>query len=270
MPHLHQPLLIFSDLDGTLLDHHTYDWQPAASWLARLKQHDVPVILCSSKTPAEITRWQKILGLTGYPFIAENGAAIQYPGPDSKPEPLTHNGITRANIGEQLHSLRRNFRFTGFLDVGVDQICSWTGLSPEQATLAMQRTASEPLIWEDTPERLGQFREALRCVGLGLTQGGRFWHVADLDAGKGRGAQAIITFYQQHDGIHRLTLGLGDAPNDVSLLNQMDYAVIINSHGAGTLCPEQEQRQPDRILRTTHYGPEGWREGLDHFISVSD
>ena len=270
MPHIHQPLLIFSDLDGTLLDHHTYDWQPAADWLARLKQHDVPVILCSSKTPVEITQWQTTLGLTGLPFIAENGAAIQYAGPESAPQPLTQSGITRAQIGDVLHTLRRDFRFTGFLNVDARQVCSWTGLSLEQAELAMQRTASEPLIWEDSPERLDTFRAALNQAGLGLTQGGRFWHVADIQAGKGRGAKAIITFYQQQDGFRRQVLGLGDAPNDVSLLNEMDYAVVINSHGTGNLRPRQEQQQPDRILRTTHYGPQGWREGLDHFISISD
>jgi len=30
MPSLKDPLLIYSDLDGTLLDIHTYDWQIAA------------------------------------------------------------------------------------------------------------------------------------------------------------------------------------------------------------------------------------------------
>lgn len=29
MPSLRDTLLIFSDLDGSLLDIHTYDWQPA-------------------------------------------------------------------------------------------------------------------------------------------------------------------------------------------------------------------------------------------------
>lgn len=27
---IQQPLLVFSDFDGTLLDSHSYDWQPAA------------------------------------------------------------------------------------------------------------------------------------------------------------------------------------------------------------------------------------------------
>ena len=51
---IQQPLLVFSDLDGTLLDSHSYDWQPAAPWLSRLREANVPVILCSSKTSASV------------------------------------------------------------------------------------------------------------------------------------------------------------------------------------------------------------------------
>lgn len=56
---IQQPLLVFSDLDGTLLDSHSYDWQPAAPWLSRLREANVPVILCSSKTSAEMLYLQK-------------------------------------------------------------------------------------------------------------------------------------------------------------------------------------------------------------------
>lgn len=68
---IQQPLLVFSDLDGTLLDSHSYDWQPAAPWLSRLREANVPVILCSSKTSAEMLYLQKTLGLQGLPLIAE-------------------------------------------------------------------------------------------------------------------------------------------------------------------------------------------------------
>ena len=64
MPSLQNPLLIFTDLDGTLLDIHTYDWQPAAAWLERLQDKQVPVILCSSKTAAEMLDIQQELGLS--------------------------------------------------------------------------------------------------------------------------------------------------------------------------------------------------------------
>ncbi|EHP64435.1 putative mannosyl-3-phosphoglycerate phosphatase [Escherichia coli 4_1_47FAA] len=63
---IQQPLLVFSDLDGTLLDSHSYDWQPAAPWLSRLREANVPVILCSSKTSAEMLYLQKNVGATRF------------------------------------------------------------------------------------------------------------------------------------------------------------------------------------------------------------
>lgn len=74
---IHDPLLIFTDLDGTLLNSHTFEWQPAAPWLTRLHESGVPVILCSSKTAAEMLQLQTTLNLQGLPLIAENGAVIQ-------------------------------------------------------------------------------------------------------------------------------------------------------------------------------------------------
>lgn len=75
---IHDPLLIFTDLDGTLLNSHTFEWQPAAPWLTRLHESGVPVILCSSKTAAEMLQLQTTLNLQGLPLIAENGAVINW------------------------------------------------------------------------------------------------------------------------------------------------------------------------------------------------
>lgn len=68
MPHL----LVFTDLDGTLLDHHTYSWQPARPALERLDGLKIPLILCSSKTSPEMLGLRAELG-NRHPFIVENG-----------------------------------------------------------------------------------------------------------------------------------------------------------------------------------------------------
>jgi mannosyl-3-phosphoglycerate phosphatase len=71
-------LLIFTDLDGTLLDHDTYDFSPALPALAALRAAQVPLILCSSKTFAEMKYWGEVLDLH-HPFISENGGALVVP-----------------------------------------------------------------------------------------------------------------------------------------------------------------------------------------------
>jgi hypothetical protein len=71
-------LLMFSDMDGSLLDHHSYSFAAALPMITALEQLDIPLILASSKTRAEILDLRTALG-NRHPFIVENGAAIVIP-----------------------------------------------------------------------------------------------------------------------------------------------------------------------------------------------
>ena len=65
---------IVSDVDGTLMDH-SYDLSPARETIKKLQKLSIPVILCTSKTAAEVNVIRNELNLTD-PYIVENGAAI--------------------------------------------------------------------------------------------------------------------------------------------------------------------------------------------------
>jgi HAD superfamily hydrolase (TIGR01484 family) len=71
-------LIIFTDLDGTLLDYSTYSFEPALPALQLLKERDIPFIICSSKTKKEIEYYRKKIG-NNHPFISENGGGIFIP-----------------------------------------------------------------------------------------------------------------------------------------------------------------------------------------------
>nr|WP_072255208.1 HAD-IIB family hydrolase [Escherichia coli] len=171
---IQQPLLVFSDLDGTLLDSHSYDWQPTAPWLSRLREANVPVILCSSKTSAEMLYLQKTLGLQGLPLIAENGAVIQLAEQwqDIDGFPRIISGISHGEISQVLNTLREkeHFKFTTFDDVDDATIAEWTGLSRSQAALTQLHEASVTLIWRDSDERMAQFTTRLHELGLQFMQ----------------------------------------------------------------------------------------------------
>jgi mannosyl-3-phosphoglycerate phosphatase len=72
-------LIVFSDLDGTLLDHATYSWQAAVPALEALKERGIPLILASSKTSAEIAELRAETGFADCPAIVENGAGLLEP-----------------------------------------------------------------------------------------------------------------------------------------------------------------------------------------------
>ena len=268
---LDDPVLIFTDLDGTLLDSHTYDWQPAAGWLARLREKNIPVILCSSKTAAEMAFIQKSLGLQGLPMIAENGAVTE---PDSRWQadpafPRLSSDATHGEIGVTLNKLREHahYKFTTFDDVDEATIGEWTGLPYAQASLARLQEASATLIWRDSDERMAEFSRQLAAQGLQFVEGARFWHVLATSAGKERAANWLIDQYQRQWGTRPICIGLGDGPNDAPLLAAMDYAVIVKGLSReGVVLPPEAAPQ---VYRTQHEGPEGWREALTHLFDVS-
>ncbi len=71
-------IIIFTDLDGTLLDAYTYAFDPTIPSLNLLKENNIPLIICSSKTRKEIEHYRKKLG-NHHPFISENGGGIYIP-----------------------------------------------------------------------------------------------------------------------------------------------------------------------------------------------
>ncbi|NDL62647.1 mannosyl-3-phosphoglycerate phosphatase-related protein [Acerihabitans arboris] len=262
MPSLEDPLVVITDLDGSLLDHHTYSWQPAVPWLEKLKANNIPVVFCSSKTAAEIVPLQNSLGFPGASFIAENGALLQLDGES----PGKIMGKDYAAIRAAMLRLReeKGFKFFGFGDVDEKLVGEWTGLAAQDALLAQRREASEAFIWRESDERLREFADCLAAAALAVTQGGRFYHVMSAGSSKGAAVRQLLAHYRRRDGRQWQSIGLGDGPNDISLLEAVDYAVIIRGYSKTPVNVSPQQRY---VYRTKAYGPEGWSEGMDHFIT---
>ena len=266
MPNLHDPLMIVTDLDGSLLDHHTYSWQPAERWLALLRQQHIPLVICTSKTAAEVIPLQQQLGFPGAPFIAENGALVQID--NAQGEMVRHHA--GKNYSEICHSLRRlqqqhRFRFTSFADFTEKALGEITGLPLTNVAQARMREASEALVWRDSAEQFVLFRQALEQEALMLVQGGRFWHVMPQGSGKGEALRWLLQNMAPAGGKRFITVGLGDGPNDAPMLDSVDYAVVIKGYSKN---PVELTRSDERhVYQTAEYGPAGWCEGLDYFIS---
>lgn len=252
-------LILFSDLDGTLLDHHTYDWSPALPALNRLKAQSIPVVLTSSKTRAEIEDLRHAMGNSD-PFIVENGAAIIIPQDyfEPGPEQQLYLGASLDGILPYLHELRaRGFLFTGFSDLTDGEVAFRTGLTPESAARARTRMATEPLIWQGTDEELAEFRQALERAGLQALAGGRFLHVMGQFDKADAMAQLLSLYRARWPERQWHTLALGDSPNDQAMLAGADLAVVIST-GTGE---ERIQLPPGHpVIRSQQPGPAGWNQ----------
>lgn len=256
------PRLVVTDLDGSLLDHHSYDFSPAAPWLARLKQLGVPVIPVTSKTRAELVTLRESLGLTATPFVAENGAVIglppgwcharlDRPGSGRDGVVVKHTGVDVGFIRARLNVWRTRLgvRFTRMSELDITEVMSLTGLDEMRARAARQREGSEPLIWQDDDNALKNFRLALEGDGLMLTQGGRFWHVMGNASDKGSAVDWLIKRFTALRGRPPLSLGLGDGPNDVSMLEAVDQAVVIKGCHELAVTPSNEAQKENKKKR---------------------
>ncbi|MDQ2094618.1 HAD-IIB family hydrolase [Rhodalgimonas zhirmunskyi] len=252
-------LIIFTDLDGTLLDHESYSYAPAQEALSTLKARDVPLILASSKTAAEIAGLHAALGLGEAPAIVENGAAVWHPGAADEA------GEAYARLRGRLDAVPAVLRakFTGFGDMSAAEVAEVTGLSPEAAALAQARAHSEPGLWQGDGESETEFRAVLHELGVTARRGGRFLTLSFGGTKAGRMAEIAARY-----GTPK-TMALGDAPNDIEMIEAADRGVIIrNDHGTNipTLLGETE----GRILRTDTAGPTGWNRAVLEALNDMD
>jgi mannosyl-3-phosphoglycerate phosphatase len=250
--------LVFTDLDGTLLDHNSYDHREALPALKRLREMRIPVIPVSSKTQAELAVLMKTLQLDG-PMIGENGAVIIYPGEEPQVAPPGYLQIRDFLVDSRTNPL---YDTLGFGDMTVDEVMACTGLEQEMARRAMQRLGSEAFLWQGNAQGLSQFRLDVARAGLRLLQGGRFHHLlGNTDKGK---AVRYVTSHLQRNGYSNIkTVGLGDSDNDRDMLLVVDLPVIIRKHD-GTHIVLQER--PDTTV-TDLPGPAGWNQAIQHLMS---
>ena len=248
-------LIVFSDLDGTLMEHESYSTVAASKALAELARRGITPILNSSKTQQEMLAVRQELGFDG-PYICENGAAL-YNFSDSKSQTAKKVfGPPRARWLPEVHQfrMRQHLRFEGFSDWTAADIALHTGLDENRAELARQRQYSEPILWQDTAARLEHFADFLRAMDLQLIEGGRFISVQ----GVFDKSTAMNWLCKQSGTSDTMTVALGDSPNDHAMLNSADIAVVIRSAKS-----EQIQLdQPQHIIRTRRPGPAGWQEAM--------
>ncbi len=243
-------LAVFTDLDGTLLDHGSYSYAAAQPALAALNARDIPLILASSKTAAEIAPLHADLGLGDWPAIVENGADRISPGALSEDAP-DYEKLRAALADMPDHATH----FQGFGDMDAEEVARVTGLPLEGAALARKRRFTEPGLWSGSDAEQDAFLEALAEQGIHARKGGRFLTLS-FGGTKAQQMAGIMT-----DLGCDTSIALGDAPNDIEMIETATRGVIIrNDHGNGI--PPLPGEQTGRIRRTALPGPEGWNAAI--------
>lgn len=259
--------LVFTDLDGTLLDSRTYSYEKSLAAINRLKERGIPIIFCSAKTRAEQEIYRRELRLF-HPFVVENGGAIFIPQ-GYFPFPFDHHktvddllaielAIPRRRVRRLLARIGREneFGFKSFVDMSAAEVAEITGLNPESAKLAQQREYDEPVKLDSSGEKdLSKFLSQLGEVGLTWSYGGRLYHVMG-GGGKGKAVEVLSGLYRERWGEIR-TVGLGNGMNDLPMLSQVDIPILVQKRDHSW-----EDMDLPGLRKVRGVGPEGWSKAI--------
>ena len=262
-------IIVITDLDGTLLDHSTYSFCEAEDALGLLREKGVPLILCSSKSRAEIEVYRKKLS-NNEPFISENGGAIYIPEGygDLKCEfDKIDDGYLVIEIGSEYQTLvdafekikrRAGLNIKSITEFTIDEIVWLTGLSGEEAFLAQKREYMLPFIIYGGEDDVRIIKDEILSLGLNYTEGARFVHLmGGNDKGK---AVKILTdiFKKNYSETEITTVGLGDSLNDLPMLEVVDKAFLVKKE-AGNY---EERIKVEGLAYADGIGPVGWNKAV--------
>lgn len=256
---MREKTIIFTDLDGTLLDHNTYSFEEAIHMLKYININKIPMIIVTSKTKDEVVRIQKLLDITS-PFVIENGAGIFIP--EEEGYKMIAMGFEYDHIRECFQKYAKSVSMRGFYDMSAEEVAKYTGLSIEDAKQAKKRTFTEPFILKDE-KYLAKLQEMANEDGLDIVKGGRFYHLITKGQDKSSAIKYLIDKYKSNESDQINTIALGDSANDLSMLQSVDIPVLI-PHIDGSFL----ECSIEGVIKAPYPGPKGWNSVLKGYFNV--
>jgi mannosyl-3-phosphoglycerate phosphatase len=260
-------LLVFTDLDGTLLDHKSYSFEAAIPALQFIRSKNIPLIICTSKTRVEIEFYIKLLG-NKEPFISENGGGIFVPysyfscdfnyDKEVDAYKVIELGTSHKVLIEVLNSIKKDtgINIKGLSDMTIEELSEVSGLNGEQAELARKREYDEPFIIHGDEEDKERVKEEIIRRGFKYTEGGIFQHITG-ENDKGKAVRVLIDLFRVKL-LEPRTIGIGDSLNDLPMLEAVDIPILVQKPGGGY----DSRIKLDNLVFAQGIGPEGWNNAI--------
>ena len=255
---------VVSDVDGTLMDD-SYDLTPAKETIEILQKLSIPIILCTSKTAAEVKVIKKELNLSD-PYIVENGAAI-YGESLKKVNGKIILGKKYETLEEILNLISKeiDFKLIPLNNLSDQEATELTGLKGNSLKLMRDRHWSMPIL--NPPSFLeNRINTCCKKFNVEIFKGNRMSHLLCINSNKGKAINALKE-YSNNQNIK--IIGLGDSPNDLPLLLNSDIRIVIPSINGPNLNLLDKLRDLEFILATEPNGY-GWKNEINKLINKLD
>lgn len=255
--------LVYSDLDGTLLNHDDYCFKEASEALSYLQLHSIPLIIVTSKTFSEVKPLQEKLNIK-CPFIVENGAGIFIPSDSILAQNIpAHDSYLKISQAQSYLELRlffkhlqQSYSIRGFGDMEVEEVMELTSLDKEDALNAMKRDFTEPFVIEDSVA-IESLKDEANKEGLDIVKGGRFYHLISQGQDKAKAMQRLTHLFEEYFNTSLTMIALGDSANDFTMLKAAHKSVLIPGYDG--LYADLEA---PNISKAPFAGPKGWNISL--------
>jgi mannosyl-3-phosphoglycerate phosphatase len=268
---MHKDFVIFTDLDGTLLEYGSYSFKAALQALQLIKSKNIPLVICTSKTRAEIEFYRRLLD-NHDPFISENGGGIFIPenyfSQDFKYDKRM-DGYKVIELGtpykvliEALNSVKREsgLNMKGFSEMMTSEVSKVSGLTRDLAELAKMREYDEPFLLYGDEKDPEYIKTEITQRGFKHTEGGIFHHIMG-ENDKGR-AVKILTYLLREKFSVLQTIGIGDSLNDLPMLEAVDIPILVRKPNG-----EYDSRiRLDNLILAEGIGPKGWNMAVLNFL----
>ena len=230
--------LIFSALEGALVDPRTDSYAGAEDALSELERRKIPYVLLTARTREEIEHIRKDLG-HNHPFITENGGGIFFPDGYFS---LKIPGVVRtarylsiaqgrpyAEVCEALDDIAEecSVGVAGFHHMSLREIADNLGLRPRDAELARAREFDEPFYFTSADEKaIAKFVETAKAKGYDARRGLTFWHFS-AKCDTARAVRTVAQLFREATHIKLTLVGIGGSDLDLPWLRAMDHPVLL-------------------------------------------
>ena len=222
-------IIIFTDLDGTLLHRETFEFENIKQYIQNLLSKNISIIPNSSKTKAEILNFCHELK-EELPFIAENGAAIYKMNLINSdfPEKIILSRDKDEILNVFLKKIPKKFisKCKFVLKLKKDEQLKIFGLSEKQLSYASDREFSVPLIFKGNKVEKNNLFKLASDMGLTMQEGGRVINLSD-NISKSFAMKKVKRIFEKTEKHELKIIGVGDNFNDLDMLKNSDIACLV-------------------------------------------
>ena len=249
-------LIIFTDLDGSLLHKENFKFDEIKDYIKSLIDDGIIIIPNTSKTEKEIKEFLKELG-SNLPFISENGSSIHglnlintnFPNKivlsRDKQELIQ---IFNSKVSEEL---KAKCKFIS--DMNVSKQTNIFGLKENYLKNALNRKYTIPFLFEGDKVEKNELLKILRASSLTMQEGGRVLNLGD-NTDKVKSMNQVLKIYKKIESKIKV-IAVGDNLNDLGMLRFCDIPCLVFNDEFN-----QDQIKIDNLIVSNKPSPEGWAD----------